>query len=100
MLESFIALASVLWGIIGANILGYYYKQYSFGVTGNTIIGVFGGTLFIKSFGRLGFDPWSIMESGTINYPLLFLNIIVSMIGGAITLILAKKVWQYFNAKS
>ncbi|MXV38252.1 hypothetical protein GO491_06120 [Flavobacteriaceae bacterium Ap0902] len=97
MIESFIALASIFWGILGANTLGYSYKQFSFGITGNTLIGVFGGTAFIKSFGRLGFDPWHIMAGGDINYTLLLINIIVSIIGGTITLILAKKLWLYFN---
>ncbi len=91
MNETIISLVNILLGIIGANLTGYIYKKYSFGLIGNSIAGVFGSIFFIKSLGRLGFDPISIMEQGSVNYSLLTLNLFVSFFGGAIALILIKK---------
>ena len=91
MTETIISLVSILMGIIGANLTGYIYKKYSFDLIGNSIAGVFGSIFFIKSLGRFGFDPISIMEQGTVNYSLLILNLFVSFFGGAIALILMKK---------
>ena len=45
---------------------------------------------FIKIFGRLGFDPISIMESGGVNVVLFAINMAVSLLGGAIGLIAVK----------
>lgn len=86
MTASFISLASILIGIIGANITGFIFKRYSFGFTGNTIIGVFGSIFLIKLFGRLGIDPKLIMQSGVVNYALLIINFFVSLLGGAIAI--------------
>ena len=91
MTETIISLVSILMGIIGANLMGYIYKKYSFDLIGNSIAGVFGSIFFIKSLGRFGFDPISIMEQGSVNYSLLILNLFVSFFGGAIALILIKK---------
>ncbi len=91
MNETIISLVSILMGIIGANLTGYIYKKYSFGLIGNSIAGVFGSIFFIKSLGRLGFDPISIMEQGNVNYSLLILNLLVSFFGGVLALILIKK---------
>ena len=91
MTETIISLVSILLGIIGANLTGYIYKKYSFDLIGNSIAGVFGSIFFIKSLGRLGFDPISIMEQGNVNYSLLILNLFVSFFGGVIALILIKK---------
>ena len=91
MTETIISLVSILMGIIGANLTGYIYKKYSFDLIGNSIAGVFGSIFFIKSLGRLGFDPISIMGQGSVNYSLLILNLFVSFFGGAIALILIKK---------
>ena len=51
MTETLISLLSILLGIVGANSTGFVFKKYSFGVVGNTIAGVFGSILLIKSFG-------------------------------------------------
>lgn len=84
MIASFISLISILFGIIGAIGVGWLYKEKSSGITGDTIIGVFSSVLFIKSFGRLGFDPNYIMASGVVDYWLLAINLAVSLIGGAV----------------
>ena len=91
MTETLISLVGIFIGIIGANLTGFAYKKYSFGLIGNTIAGVFGSIFFIKSFGRLGFDPISIMQHESVNYNLFIINMIVSFFGGAIALILIKK---------
>jgi uncharacterized membrane protein YeaQ/YmgE (transglycosylase-associated protein family) len=88
MTETLISLVSILIGIIGANITGFIFKKYSFGVIGNTIAGVFGSIFLIKSFGSLGFNPLSIMQNGTFNSSLLIINYIVSFFGGSIAVIL------------
>lgn len=90
MTETLISLISILVGIIAANLLGFFNKKYSFGFTGNTLIGVFGSILLLKSFGRLGFNPWSIMKDGTINTLLLSINIMASAIGGVLGLVISK----------
>jgi uncharacterized membrane protein YeaQ/YmgE (transglycosylase-associated protein family) len=91
MTTTFLSLISIFIGIAGSNLIGYLFKKYSFGLTGNTIAGVFGSVFLIKSFGRLGFNPQSILESGTINYELFILNGIISFLGGAIAVILIYK---------
>ncbi len=91
MTSTIISLVSVLIGIIGANSTGFVFKKYSFGITGNTIAGVFGSVFLIKSFGRLGFDPKSIMQLGTVNYSLFTINIMVSFCGGVMAIFLIQK---------
>lgn len=100
MTGTLISLISIFIGIIAANLFGYLKKKYSFGFTGNTLIGVFGSILFIKTFGRLGFDPWSIMNNGDFDGVLLAVNLIVSAIGGVIFLFLTKLIVTKFNQKS
>jgi len=90
MLESLIAMISVVIGIIGANLFGFIFKKYSFGLIGNSIAGVFGSIFFIKSIGRLGFDPIIILKTGNIDYNLLAINFLISFCGGIIAVILIK----------
>ncbi len=97
MTATLISLISIFIGIIGANITGYIFKKYSFGIIGNTIAGVFGSIFLIKSFGRLGFNPKSIMQLGSVNYNLLIINILVSFLGGAIAVILISKLKNKMN---
>lgn len=99
MTETIISLVSILIGIIGANLTGIVFKRYSHGIIGNTIAGVFGSVFLIKSFGRLGFDPLSIMQSGNANISLFVINSIVSFCGGAIAVILLKKIKNKINRK-
>lgn len=99
MTETLISLLSILIGIIAANIFGYFKKIYSFGFTGNTIIGVFGSILLLKSFGRLGFNPWLVMKDGNFNGFLFTINLIVSALGGIFALILIKKIYTKINKK-
>ncbi|MCX7550361.1 hypothetical protein [Xanthomarina sp. F2636L] len=99
MTGTLISLLSILTGIIAANLLGYLKKKYSFGVIGNTLIGVFGSILLIKSFGRLGFDPWSIMNNGDFDGFQLAINLLVSAIGGAFGLVFAKWLINKLNSK-
>lgn len=82
MTETSISLLSILCGIIGVNLFGLIFKKYNLGITANSICGVFGSVFFIKSLGRLGFDPVSIMANGSINWALLSINLVVSVMGG------------------
>lgn len=90
MTGTLISLISIVIGIIAANLMGYFKEQYTFGVIGNTLIGVFGSVLLIKSFGRLGFNPWSIMNDGDFDGFRLAINMLVSAIGGVFGLVFAK----------
>lgn len=90
MTETLISLISILIGIIASNLFGYFKKAYSFGLVGNTIIGVFGSILVLKAFGRLGFNPWSITKNGSIEIDLFLINIAISAIGGILGLIATK----------
>jgi hypothetical protein len=100
MTGTLISLISIFIGIIAANLFGYCKKRYSFGLTGNTLIGVFGSIFLIKSFGRLGFDPWAIMSDGVFHWTLFIINCIVSVIGGVIGLIFARKIITKINKKA
>ena len=97
MTGTLISLISILIGIIAANATGFLIHKYSFGVIGNTIVGVFGSILFIKAFGRLGFNPWSIMNDGDFDGFRLIINLVVSALGGALGLVLAKMIYNKFN---
>lgn len=99
MTGTLITLTSILLGIIAANIFGYFNNKYSFGLTGNTLIGVFGSVFFIKVFGRLGFDPWSIMNQESFHYGLFTINCFVSALGGVFGIYLLKKLVQKMNKK-
>lgn len=100
MTETLISLISILIGIIGANSIGLAIKKHSFGVIGNTISGVFGSILFIKAFGKLGFDPLAIMEQGTFHSSLFIINCLVSFTGGVLVLMFLKKVYTKMNKKA
>lgn len=100
MTDTLISLISIMIGILGANLTGFIFKKYSFDLVGNTIAGVFGSILIIKSFGRLGFDPTSIMELGNTNWFLFFINAIASFSGGALSIIFIKKLQTDMNTKS
>ncbi|WP_405572470.1 hypothetical protein [Winogradskyella sp. Asnod2-B02-A] len=97
MTGTLISLISIFIGIIAANVFAYFKKEYSFGFTGNTLVGVFGSIFFIKSFGRLGFDPWSIMAGGTFHSNLFIINCLVSVFGGIIGLIAIKYISKRLN---
>lgn len=97
MTVTLIALISVFIGITGANIFGIIKKEYSFGFTGDTLAGVFGSIFFIKSFGRLGFDPWSIMQNQTFHLLPFLTNCLVSIVGAVVALILLKKLNNKMN---
>ena len=87
MTDTLISLISIFAGILGANLLSVRSKKHNLGFTGNTIAGVFGSIFFMKVFGKLGFDPRSIMALGEINGYLFTLNILTSLLGGFIGLI-------------
>ena|SRR5690625_3201557 len=90
MTDTLISLISIFIGLISANIYGYFKKKIALGFIGNTISGIFGSILFIKIFGRLGFGPKEIMDSGTTNLLLFSINIIASILGGILGLVLAR----------
>jgi len=91
MTDTLISLISIVIGIIAANLTGLVFKKYTLKIIGNTIAGVFGSILLIKSFGRLGFDPKAIMQSGSVDYNLFTLNAMVSFCGGVLAVILLSK---------
>lgn len=100
MTGTLISLLSILIGIIAANIFGHLKQRYSFGFTGNTLVGVFGSILLIKTFGRLGFDAWSIMNNGDFNGLRLVVNILFSILGGVLGLVFSKFVVSKMNRNS
>ena len=100
MTDTLISLISILVGIIGANSTGFFFKKYSFGITGNTIAGVFGSVFLVKLFGMLGFDPKSIMQLGTVNYSLFIINIIVSFCGGVMAIFLIRKLKSIIDSST
>ncbi len=95
MLESLVALLGITIGIIGLNIFTLFYPKLSFGLVGNSIIAVFGSVFFMKSFGRLGFNPQAIVSLGTINLTLLFINLVVSILGAIVLLLVAQRLKAY-----
>lgn len=97
MTATLISLISILIGILGANITGLYFKKYSFGLTGNTIAGVFGSVFLNKSFGRSGFSPKYIIEFNSINTTLFIINIIVSFLGGILAVFLIYMIKNKMN---
>jgi len=99
MTDTLIAIISIFVGIIGANVFGAIKKKYTMGFTANTIAGIFGSIFFIKIFGRLGFDPISIMESGEVNVVWFVINMTVSLLGGAIGLIAVKIIRNKLDKK-
>jgi len=99
MTGTLISIISIFIGIIAANLFGLLNKKYTFGFTGNTLAGVFGSIFLIKSFGRLGFDPWSIIHSGVFHLPLFILNCIVSALGGVLGLIAIKFIQKKLGGK-
>jgi len=97
MTTTLLSLISVFIGIVATNLMGFIYRKYSLGLIGNTIAGVFGSVFFIKSFGKLGFDPNFIMQTGDINYLLFTINTLVSFFGGIIAVILINKLKSNIN---
>ncbi|WP_281777689.1 hypothetical protein [Croceibacter atlanticus] len=97
MTGTLISLISIFTGIIAANLFGHFIKKYSFGFTGNTLVGVFGSIFLIKSFGRLGIDPRSIMNDGNFDGFLLAINLGVSVIGGIVGMIVVKLIKNKMN---
>lgn len=100
MTDTLIAIISIFIGMLGAILLGAIKNKYTMGFTGNTIAGIFGSIFFIKIFGKLGFDPISIMRADQVNYILFAINALVSLFGGALGLILAKLIVTKMNKKS
>lgn len=100
MTGTLISLISIFIGIIAANSFAYFKKKYSFGFTGNTLVGVFGSIFFIKSFGRLGFDAWSIIQNGSFHSGLFIVNCLVSVLGGVLGLYFVKIIDTKMNKSS
>lgn len=97
MTGTLISLISIFIGIIAANVFGYFNKKYTFNFTGNTLIGVFGSIFLIKSFGRLGFNPWSIMNDGDFDGVRLSINMLVSALGGVLGLVFTRLIYNKMN---
>ncbi len=98
MTLTLISLISIVIGIIGGNTAGYIFKNHSFGLVGNTIVGVFGSVFLIKSLGRLGFSPKFIVHAGNVDFFLFTLNAAVSFLGGAIGVFLIFKLKKRMNS--
>ena len=58
---------------------------------------MFGSIFLIKSFGRLGIDPRSIMNDGNFDGFLLAINLGVSVIGGIVGMIVVKLIKNKMN---
>lgn len=97
MTDTLIAIISIFTGMFGAHLLAAVKKKYTLGLIGNTMAGIFGSILFIKLFGRLGFDPMSIMKSGGTNSALFAVNIFVSFLGGAFGVFIIKLMKKKLN---
>ncbi|WP_405611202.1 hypothetical protein [Polaribacter sp. Asnod1-A03] len=97
MTGTLISLISIFIGILGANLFGVYKEKYSFGFTGNTLVGVFGSIFLIKVFGRLGFNPWYIMQNETFDIWLFIINGIVSALGGILGVFISKIIYIKMN---
>lgn|GEM_PF-713767 len=92
MIESLFSLLSVTFGIIGALGFAQLKKKYSSGLVANTIVGVFGSILMVKTVGKLGFDPRAITAQHTIHLTPLLINVMVCLISGAGALYLLAKI--------
>lgn len=97
MTTTLIAIISVFMGIFGGIVTPFIFKKYDLGFSGNTIVGVFGSIFFIKSLGRLGISPNQIIHNGYINPILLSLNLLISVIGGSIAVLLIYKLKTKLN---
>ncbi|HUH29203.1 hypothetical protein [Gelidibacter sp.] len=98
MTDTLIAIISIFMGIIGAHVFALISKKHTLGLIGNTMAGVFGSIFFLKTFGRLGFDPMSIMETGETNRVLFTINILVSLVGGTIGVMAIKLIKNKLNS--
>ncbi len=87
-----IALLSISLGIFGANASRWIYKFHSFGLIGDSIIGVFGSVFVIKTIGRFGFNPAAIVANVDISIELLALNLLVSFFSGLYAVVIASRV--------
>ena len=97
MTATLISLISVFVGIIAGILTGIIFKSKSIGLIGNILAGVFGSIFFIKSIGRLGLDPVSIIESGNVNTYLLIGNFTISFLGGMVGVIIGNKLKRILN---
>ncbi len=91
MTETLLSLISIAIGILGAYTFAFFYKKYSFGFIGNTIIGVFATVFIIKSFGRIGFNVKAIMAGNSFHLLLFLVNLIISFASGALAVFLLFK---------
>lgn len=94
MTETSISLLSMIVGIISTHLYAYKSKTKEFGFTGNTILGVFGSILFIKSFSRLGFSPSDVMKDNHLNMIPFSIYILISALGAILFFILAKYLYK------
>ncbi len=100
MTETLVSLISIFMGIIGANFIHFGKKKYSIGFTANTILGVFGSIFILKTFGRLGFNPQSIVQNDVLSNFLFCINCIVSFLSGAITVVVISKLKERIEKMS
>ena len=97
MTDTLIALISIFMGIFGAHLFAGIKRKYTLGFTGNTLAGIFGSIFFLKTFGRLGFDPMTIMQSGHTNPSLFMINMVVSMLGGGVGVLIINLIKNKLN---
>ncbi len=100
MNEGLIALLSIFFGILGANSIVFFRKESSLALKGNTLVGVFSSVFFVKSFGRLGFNPSAIVADHGDQIWLLTINLLVSFFSGLLGVLLAQKVISWATGDS
>ncbi len=97
MNPSLIAIIGVFMGIISAYIFGYFKNNYSAGLLGNAIIGVFGSVFFTKLIGRFGVNPFKIFKNNYFNWYLFGIYVITAIFGAIFFQILIKNIISKFN---
>ena len=97
MTETSISLFSIIIGILGACFTKWIFDKKKLHLTEVIIAGVFCSVFLIKTFGRLGFDPRSVMESGELNFLLLIVNLSVSFLGGVLSFYILLQVKSRLN---
>ncbi len=91
MNPSLIAIIGVFIGIISAYVFGYFKNNYSVGLLGNAIIGVFGSIFFTKLIGRFGVNPFKIFQNNYFDWYLFGIYVITAIFGAIFFQILIKK---------
>ncbi len=85
-------IANILMGIIGATIITFLKKTENITLRTSIFIGIFGSICFIRLTNGFDFGILSLSNSDNFNYNLLFLNLFIALLAGAISIFLAKEI--------